>query len=100
MPGALTRTWFLPTSPRSPSKVRDELALLARFDGCEWWERDAAGNLVNQMRFAELLENSDFYEGTVSEGNEAFAARDRLRAPQMLGLVRVAPDGIEGRWGW
>lgn len=91
---AKTRTWFMPTSPRSPSKIRNELALLSRFDNLNWWERDADGNLVHQLEYARLLEESEFYEGSISARYPEFAARDRLRAPQMLGFAYVDRQGI------
>jgi len=86
---AKARIWFIPTSPRSPSKIRNELALLSRFDNKNWWARDQQGNLANQLEFARLLDESDFYEGSISEEYPEFAARDRLRAPQMLGFAFI-----------
>jgi len=91
---AKTRIWFIPTSPRSPGKIRNELALLSRFDNKGWWARDAQGNLLHQLEYARLLGESDFYEGSISEGYPEFAARDRLRAPQMLGFVYIDEHSI------
>jgi hypothetical protein len=89
-----TRTWFIPTSPRSPGKIRNELILLSKFDNLNWWAKDKDGNLINQLEFAKMLEESDFYEGAVSENYADFAARDRLRAPQMMGFAYVDNKGI------
>ncbi len=89
MPGALARTWFVTTSPRNPAKLRQEIELLSRFDGRNWWEKDDHGQPVYQLQFAQLLAESDFFEGSISERYPAFAARDRLRAPQMLGFAYV-----------
>lgn len=89
MPGALTRTWFVATSPRNPAKLRQELELVSRFDGKNWWEKDDRDQLIHQLQFAELLAESDFFEGSISEDYPAFAARERLRAPQMLGFAHV-----------
>ncbi|MFQ6102185.1 MAG: AlwI family type II restriction endonuclease [Anaerolineae bacterium] len=94
MTGALTRTWFMTTSPRNPAKVRQELQLLSRFDGKNWREKDEQGQLIHQLQFADLLAESDFFEGSVSERYPAFAARDRLRAPKMLGFAYVDGDGL------
>jgi len=88
MPGALTRTWFVTTSPRNPAKLRQELELLSRFDGKNWWEKNDQGQPIHQLQFAKLLAESEFFEGSI-ERNLAFAARDRLRAPQMLGFAYV-----------
>jgi len=89
MPGALTRTWFATTSPRNPAKLRQELELLSRFDGKHWWKRDDQDQLVRQLQFAKLLAESGFFEGSISERYPTLAARDRLRAPQMLGFAYV-----------
>ncbi len=89
MPGALTRTWFVTTSPRNPAKVRQELELLSRFDGKCWRKKNKRDQLVHQLEFAELLAESDFFGGNISERYPTLAARDRLRAPQMLGFVYV-----------
>lgn len=94
MSTAKTRIWFIPTSPRSPSKIRNELILLSRFDNKNWWARDEQGNLINQLEFARLLEESDFYKGSISEEYPEFAARDRLRAPQMLGFAFIDEQRI------
>jgi len=91
---AKTRIWFIPTSPRSPSKIRNELALLSRFDNQDWWARDAQGNLLHQLEYARLLDESDFYEGSISEEYPEFAARDRLRAPQTLGFAYIDEHSI------
>ncbi|RLC64869.1 MAG: hypothetical protein DRI80_00160 [Chloroflexota bacterium] len=63
MPGALARTWFVTTSPRNPAKLRQEIELLSRFDGRNWWEKDDHGQPVYQLQFAQLLAESDFFEG-------------------------------------
>jgi len=89
MPGALTRTWFVTTSPRNPAKLRQELELVSRFDNKNWWEKDSRGRLIHQLQFAELLAESDFFEGSISEDYPTFAARERLRAPQMLGFAYI-----------
>ena len=92
MGGALTRTWFMTTSPRNPAKIRQELELLSRFDGRNWWEKDQQGLRIHQLQFAQLLAESDFFEGTISSRYPDLSARDRLRAPQMLGFVYIAND--------
>ena len=89
-----TRIWFIPTSPRSPGKIRNELTLLSKFDKLDWWEKDSSGKNINQLKFGKLLEDSDFYEGSISEAYPDFAARDRLRAPQMFGFAYIDEGGI------
>lgn len=94
MPTAKTRTWFVPTSPRSPHKLRNELALLSNFDGCNWWEKDENNKPINQLRYARLLAQSDFFEGTTSERYTDFSARDRCRAIWMFGFGYVDESQI------
>lgn len=94
MPTAKTRTWFVPTSPRSPYKIRNELVLLSNFDGCNWWEKDENNKPINQLRFARLLAQSDFFEGTISERYPDLSARDRCRAIWMFGFGYVDRDQI------
>jgi hypothetical protein len=77
----IKRTWSIPTSPRSPYKLPDELALLKTFEGKIW-------NKETQIEFAKGLEESDFYEGSVSSKYPDFSARDRVnRAPKTFGFV-------------
>lgn len=91
---AKTKTWFIPTSPRSPHKIRDELDLLARFEGYNWWEKDDEGRLIHQLGFSELLAQSDFFEGTISEKYPDFSARDRCRAIFMFGFAYIDQNKI------
>lgn len=88
-----TRTWLVPTSPRSPYKLRNELELLARLDGCQWWKKEDE-HLIYQLKFAQMLKESDFFEGTISEENPAFSARDRCRAFWTFGFAFVDSDGF------
>ncbi|MGQ9630906.1 MAG: AlwI family type II restriction endonuclease [bacterium] len=89
MPIPPARTWFVTTSPRNPAKLRQELELLSRLDGKNWWEKDSRGQLIHQLQFAKLLAESEFFEGSISERYPELATRDRLRAPQMLGFAYV-----------
>lgn len=76
------RTWSVPTSPRSPYKLPQELKLLTEFEGQIW-------NKNTQSRFAQRLAESDFYEGSVSETLPDFSARDRVnRSPKTFGFVK------------
>lgn len=79
-----TRTWWGPTSPRSPYKLPNEIALLAEhFDGRLW-------NPQTQAEYISRLAQSAFYEGEGPRQNPDFAGRDRVnRAPRMLGFVRL-----------
>jgi AlwI restriction endonuclease len=84
--GTHTRTWSVPTSPRSPYKLIEELRLLQEngFEG-RAWDRDA------QIRYSRLLAAADFFEGNVSESHPDFSARDRVnRAPRTFGFVRLS----------
>lgn len=80
---AHTRTWSVPTSPRSPEKLVDVVGLLPAFEGRLW-------NEAAQQEYAQLLAAENSYEGRVHQGEPAFAARDRVnRGPQMFGLVEL-----------
>lgn len=84
---ALTRLWFVPTSPRSPYKVKFDLKLLLEFDGKPW-------NRENQLKFAEKLRESMLFEGVTSEEAPDLSARDRLRAIKTFGFGYVDSNGI------
>ena len=82
----VTRTWSVPTSPRNPYKLANELKLLAKFEGQKW-------NKATQTKFAEELKHSDFFQGAVSPSYPDFSARDRInRAPKTFGFVRFDDD--------
>jgi len=91
----ISRTWFIPTSPRSPHKIRNELILLSRFEG-HTWDKSA------QIEYAKLLESSGFFEGNVSQTLPDLSARDRLRPIYMFGFgyldsekkLRITPAGM------
>lgn len=80
-----SRTLFLTTSPRTPSKMIPEIALLVEhFAGKKW-------NKENQCAFMEVLKNENFFNGK-GENDPSFSARDRInRAPKSLGFVRLSP---------
>src|SRR5438105_9973028 len=78
-----TRTWSVPTSPRNPYKLPEELALLTGFEGRLW-------NQETQIAFARELAGAEFFEGSVSANEPDFSARDRInRAPKTFGFVRL-----------
>lgn len=78
---------FFITSPRSPHKMKDEIALLAeKFSGQKW----VANRRVQEDFYRELVD-SDFFDG-VFEGDITFKARDRItRGPKSLGLISLEP---------
>ena len=78
-----SKTLFFPTSPRTPTKIINEIRLLIdNFSGKKW-------DKESQKEFAILLSKSDFFEGKI-KGNYDFAARDRInRAPKSLGFVNL-----------
>lgn len=78
---AKSRAWFFPTSPRSPYKIKPELQLLKEVSHLPW-SRDEG-----QLEFSKLLFKARSFEGGGSRSEPTFSARDRTRAPQMLGLV-------------
>lgn len=79
---------FFITSPRSPYKMKDEIALLVdKFSGQKW----VANRQVQEDFYRELV-NSDFFDG-VFEGDITFKARDRItRGPKALGLISLEPS--------
>lgn len=78
----VTRTWSVPTSPRNPYKLANELKLLSEFEGKEW-------SRETQFEFAKRLPSIDSFEGEVSAQYSDFSARDRInRAPKTFGFVR------------
>lgn len=89
---------FFTTSPRTPSKMREEIRLLTdNFSGRVW-----RGNTKLQAEYFRLLAEADFYEDTgvielsgKSDEDLALAARDRItRAPKALGFVRLDPISL------
>lgn len=98
---AKTRTWFIPTSPRSPYKIQNEFKLFSKFEGVDWNKRGEAGNYINQIKFAQLLKKSDFFEGDISDTNPDFSGRERCRPIWMLGfaykdenkVIKITPAG-------
>lgn len=79
-----SRTLFLTTSPRTPSKMIPEIRLLAEhFLGKKW-------NKESQGEFMEVLKHENFFNGK-GEKDPAFSARDRInRAPKSLGFVKLS----------
>lgn len=87
MQTAKSRTWFFPTSPRSPYKLQGELGLLKKLEG-KCWDQDT------QEKYAKLLAKYKGFEGETSVKYSAFTARDRVnRAPRLLGFVYLPQGG-------
>lgn len=84
---ATTRAWFFPTSPRSPYKIKPELEMLKKVEHLPW-TRDAG-----QAAYAKLLAAASSFEGDISAEEPTFSARDRTRAPKILGLVEQVGRG-------
>ena len=78
---------FFVTSPRSPSKMRDEIKVLVENFSGQTWDR----NRQLQVDFYKRLADEPFFTGTLI-GELDFKARDRItRAPKALGLVNLSP---------
>ena len=76
-----SRSWFFPTSPRSPGKIQGELKILKKFEGKVW-------NADTQTQFMKELATYEDFEGVGYSKELAFSARDRInRAPKLLGFV-------------
>lgn len=84
---ASSRVWFFPTSPRSPYKIRAELELLQSVSHLPWSRTEG------QAKFAALLSQAKNFEGEISAEEPTFSARDRTRAPKILGLVEQNGQG-------
>jgi len=80
-----SKSIFITTSPRTPSKMIPEIELLKQnFEGKKW-------NNESQKAFMELLQKEDFFNGQ-GKKDPAFSARDRInRAPKALGFVQLSP---------
>ncbi|MGI6427050.1 MAG: AlwI family type II restriction endonuclease [Natronincolaceae bacterium] len=89
-----SRTWYVSCSPRSPEKIKPELEQLATLEGESWSERDEEGNIITQIKFANLLKNIPTFEGSISEKNPDFSARDRFAPMQTYGFAYVDSDRI------
>ncbi len=91
---AVSRTWYVPCSPRSPEKIAPELAELAKLEGVRWRERNAVGDPIHQIAFAESLKRLESFEGHISASDPAFSARDRFAPMQTLGFAFVDSAGV------
>lgn len=72
------RNWSVPTSPRSPYKIREELLLIAKFEGKTWDNR-------SQSQFGKILGKSEKFEG------------EAPRTPDWVGRARF---GTMKFWGF
>lgn len=83
-----SKALFFTTSPRSPIKMIPEIQLLVEQFSGRKWDR----NRQVQNEFADLLAQSDFFQGKGSLNNKDFSARDRInRSPKALGFVNLSP---------
>ena len=81
------QTLFFTTSPRTPYKMIPEIRLLIENLKGEKW------NKQSQLQFAELLARDKNFNGSGSQKNMDFSARDRItRAPKALGFVDLKPS--------
>lgn len=90
----VSRTWYVSCSPRSPEKIKPELEQLATLEGEPWTARDSSGNLVTQIRFARLLQETPTFEGNIYEKDPSFSARDRFAPMQTYGFAYIDSDRI------
>jgi hypothetical protein len=86
--GSISKSKFVLgfTSPRTVEKIVPEFKLLAdKFSG-QKWEKGL------HAKFFTELSKSDFYEGTKTPEDPAFAGRDRItRAPKAYGFIDLSP---------
>jgi hypothetical protein len=90
MPQARTRLWFLPTSPRSPDKIRPELTILGDVADGRVWNREM------QAEFFRRIVDSGTYESAGRPPKEPDQpGRERVhRAPRALGFVRAETGSV------
>ncbi len=89
MPQARTRLWFLPTSPRSPDKIKPELTVLQAFEG-KTWDKTAQAEFFRQIVAKGLYESAG---RPPKEPDQP--GRERVhRGPRALGLVRAKTGSI------
>lgn len=87
----ISRSWFFPTSPRSPNVLIEDMKRMARLDGKPW-------GAELQMEYAKLWAE-DRGETTAIFRDPCFSARDRItRAPRLLGLVYKPDSGLAGNF--
>ena len=73
--------WSVPTSPRSPYKIREELLLLAQFEGKTWDDK-------LQAEFGEVLAKSEKFEGEVPHTPD-WVGRARFGTMKFWGFVYI-----------
>jgi hypothetical protein len=73
------RNWSVPTSPRSPYKIREELLLLSKFEGKLW-------NSETQAEFGNILGQSDEFEGEAPRTRD-WVGRARFGTMKFWGFV-------------
>lgn len=104
------KTWYVPCSPRSPTKIAPEVQLLQNLEGEDWnlldeslfkdltnkgIRRDVARDkcLLTQMKFADLLSKCLTFEGSISEARPTFSARDRVAPMKSFGFAYIDSRG-------
>jgi len=88
----LRKTWYVSCSPRNPEKIAPELALFATLQGKRWNET-ANGRKKVQLEFSHLLETCPTFEGSISDKDPAFSARDRVKPYKTFGFAYIDPKG-------
>ena len=77
---------FFVTSPRTPFKMRPEIALLVNEFSGQMWN----ANRTLQVAFMNRLARSPEFEGAYNQNDPALSARDRItRGPKALGFVSL-----------
>lgn len=72
--------WSVPTSPRSPHKIKPELKLLQQhFEGKKWDKQ-------SQRKFSEILAKADAFKGEIPQWND-WAGRARFGTMKFWGFV-------------
>jgi len=85
--------WYVSCSPRSPAKIKNELALLAKLEGQKWNKKDRKGNNVTQLKFAKMLRDLAEFEGEASGKESDFSARDRVAPMKTYGFAYIDNQG-------
>lgn len=73
------KNWSVPTSPRSPYKIREELQLLAKFENQVWDQK-------TQAEFGKALARSEEFEGEVPSTPD-WVGRARFGTMKFWGFV-------------
>jgi hypothetical protein len=75
----IRKNWSVPTSPRSPYKIREELMLIKKFEGQSWDKK-------SKTEFGKILGKSEKFEGVAPRTCD-WVGRARFGTMKFWGFV-------------